>query len=59
MNKSITFIAKARDVLSNHGDIIEVATDGITLYNTIGENRFFDLESDEIYEITITKLDKK
>ena len=54
MNKEYTFIAKAKTVAK---DIIEVATNGVSVYNTIGENQFFDLEPEVVYEITIKKLD--
>jgi len=50
MNESTTIIAKT----IKEDDVVKVVTNGITVIGT--EDKFFELEENEIYEIKITKL---
>ena len=53
MMDKIKFVAKSRDYKGKYNLI---KTDGLQIFYTKGSNLFFEIEENEIYEVTIKKV---
>ena len=56
MMDKLTFVAKSRKYKEKY---ILIKTDGLQIFYTEGSNLFFEIEENEVYEVTIKKVKLK